>query len=296
MRALRERLGAIRRDPAPSRLGFRLKRLWRSARFRRAATVKAPVAAMLVALAWAGAQSDFREAALRAVTEAREAVTSRPEFAIRRIEVRGAGPDVAAEIETALAPWRGASSLGADVDAIRDAVSGLGWVGAASVRLSAPETMIVTVEERRPALVWRRGETLTLLDASGAVIAPLGRRAARADLPLVAGEGADRAAAEALEIFAAAAGLGPRLRGLVRIGERRWDAVLHEGPVAMLPAAGAADAMGYLAALDAGERLTRRAVTHVDLRIAGRPTLRLTPEAAAARAEKKKPRKPGEDA
>ncbi len=296
MRALTARLIALKNDPAPSRLGFRLKRLWRSARFRRAATVHAPLAALAAALAWSAAQPDFRAAGLAAFDAAREAVTARPEFAIRRIEVRGAGPEVTAAVEAALAPWRGASSLAADAEAVRSAVSALGAVASASVRLSAPETMIVTVEERAPALVWRRGGALSLIDATGAEIGPLAARAARADLPLVAGEGADAAAEEALAIFAAAAGLAPRLRGLVRVGERRWDAILHEGPVIMLPSEGAADAMGYAAALDAGERLTRRAVTHVDLRIAGRPTLRLTPEAAEARNETKKPRTPGKDA
>ena len=40
-------------------------------------------------------------------------------------------------------------------------------------------------------------------------------------------DGADLAAGEALEIFAAAQSILPRVRGLVRMGERRWDIVLE---------------------------------------------------------------------
>lgn len=283
-------------DPAPSRLAFRLKRLWRSEAVRRAVAVRAPAALLLAGCVWIGAQPDLRERGEALARAAFAGFADRPEFAIRRIEVRGAAPEAAREIEAALAPWRGASSLAADVAAIRAATEAIGRVERATVRLSAPETLIVAVTERRPALVWRSGGLLRLIDAEGVALAELAARADRADLPLVAGPGAERAAAEALRIFAAAAGLRPRLRGLVRVGERRWDAILHEGPTVMLPETGAADAMGYLAALDAGERVTRRAVTHIDLRLAGRPTLRLAPEAAEARARAKAPKKPGTDA
>ncbi len=284
------------RDPAPSRLAFRLKRLWRSEGFRRTVAMRAPAALALGICVWVGAQPELRAQGADLWRAAVAKIAERPEFAIRRIEVRGAAPGVTREIEAALAPWRGASSLAADAGAIRDATLAIGWVERATVRLSAPETLIVQVRERRPALLWRHDGALRLIDAGGAVLAEVAARGEWPEMPLVAGAGADAAAGEALRIFAAAAGLGPRIRGLVRVGERRWDVILHQGPTVMLPAAGAVDAMGYLAALDAGEAATRREVATIDLRLAGRPTIRLTPEAAEARARAKAPKKPGTNA
>lgn len=287
----------MRRDPAPSRLGFRLKRHWRSPAFRRSITVHAPLGVLLAALGWAGAQPDMRQAAMDRFETIRSAIVARPEFAIRHIEVRGASPMVTAELQDALAPWLGASSLAADAAAIRAAVGALGWVESASARLVAPETLIVTVRERMPAAIWRMGPLLMLVDARGERIAPLAARADRPELPVLAGKGADRAAPEGLAVIAAATGAAAsRLRGLVRVGERRWNAVIADGPTIMLPAEGAVEAMGYLAALDAGENVLGRDVSHVDLRMKGRPTLRLSPEGLAAFEAERKPEKPGKDA
>ena len=72
-----------------------------------------------------------------------------------------------------------------------------------------------------------------------------------------------------------------RLRGLVRVGERRWDLVLADGPTIMLPEAEPVAALEQVLALDAAEDLLARAVSHVDMRDPRRPTLRLERMASA---------------
>lgn len=283
-------------DPAPTRLGFKAKRLWRRPGFRFMTLAVLPAVIALGALGWMFAQPEFRQAALDHYNSVKEAIISRPEFAIRRIEVIGGSPEVTATVQEALTPWIGASSLAADTAAIRAAVGALGWVDNAGVRLVAPETLIVTVKERIPALVWRHGDELILLDATGSSIAKIEARADRADLPLIAGEGAAAAAQDALAVFAAASGVKPRLRGLVRIGQRRWDAIIEDGPRIMLPASGAAEAIAYVATLDVSEKLLERDLVQIDLRIPRRPTLRLTPESVIQFEDARKPRKSGKDA
>ena len=51
----------------------------------------------------------------------------------------------------------GAPSLEIDAASIRDAVEEIGWVARAKVRLAAPDTLMVSVEERTPRAIWRRG-------------------------------------------------------------------------------------------------------------------------------------------
>ena len=292
-----------RRDPAPSKFLFRAKRLWRSRAFRRTALVWAPLAVAVGSLGWAVSQTDIAQEAQSRFTTAINDMADRPEFAIRRVAVEGADGAVADEITERLKPMIGASSLKVQANVLRDEIAQIGWVKAARVRLIAPNTLEATVSLRSPAALWRMDGALTLLDRSGVAITMVAERAEHKDLPLVAGLGANDpiALGEALQIFAAASRTASRIRGLVRIGERRWDVVIDEGPRILLPAAGAVDAMGYLAALQAGEAVLGKDLRRIDLRLKGRPTLQLGSdaqremEAARARAADQAAGK-GEDA
>jgi cell division protein FtsQ len=139
----------------------------------------------------------------------------------------------------------------------------------------------VMITERVPVAVWRTEDGLTLVDDTGHRVAGLLSRSDRPDLPLVAGEGAERAMPEALALFDAAGPLTPRIRGLVRMGERRWDIVLDRDQRVMLPAKNPVQALERLLALDHAQDLMNRDILAVDLRTDHRPTLRLTPNALA---------------
>ena len=52
---------------------------------------------------------------------------------------------------------------------------------------------------------------------------------------MVAGEGADKNIAEARALLASAMPLADRLRGLIYVGERRWDLALDRNQRIMLP-------------------------------------------------------------
>ena len=104
----------------------------------------------------------------------------------------------------------------------------------------------------------------------------------RADLPLVVGEGAREALGEALALTEAAAPLATRVRGLVRMGERRWDLVLDEGQRILLPEEDPVRALERVLAIDSAQDLMGRDIAVVDMRNEARPTIRLNPAAAAA--------------
>ena len=113
-------------------------------------------------------------------------------------------------------------------------------------------------------------------------MAGLENRIDRPDLPLIAGPGVQDVVPEAMRLLAAAEPLRTRIRGLVRIGERRWNLVLDRGQEIMLPEQDAVAALERVIALDQAEDLLDRDVTVVDMRIGRRPTLRLSEEAIAA--------------
>jgi cell division protein FtsQ len=171
-----------------------------------------------------------------------------------------------------------ASSFALNLDGLRGKIAGLDAVARVDLRVQRG-VLLVEVAERVPAVLWRHATGVELLDATGHRIATLIGRDMRPDLALIAGAGAEREVPEALAILAAAAPILPRARGLVRIGERRWDLVLDRDQRILLPESGAVAAVERVLALQRAEDLLARDFTVLDMRLAARPTLRLSAHA-----------------
>jgi cell division protein FtsQ len=216
-----------------------------------------------------------------AVAEARTAIAERPEFMVRVMAVEGAGDKVAAEIRDMVPVDLPISSFDIDLEHLRKAIAALHPVREVTVRIRPGGVLEVRVTERVPVAVWRTYDKVALIDETGAHVAELPTRLARPDLPLIAGDGADEAVAEALTLARAAAPLGERLRGLVRMGERRWDVVLDRGQRILLPEFGALQALEGIIALDEAQELLSRDVARVDMRLQQRPTVQMKPAATA---------------
>jgi cell division protein FtsQ len=76
-------------------------------------------------------------------------------------------------------------------------------------------------------------------------------------------------------LLATAAPLADRVRGLVYVGQRRWDVALDRDQRIMLPAQGAVQALEKVLILNDTQELLDRAISVVDMRLNERPTLRL---------------------
>ena len=273
---------ARRREVAPSRLAYRMERLWLTPMFRVAMRYGMPVLLVALVLAvWLG--NDARRAAMaNQIAEWRLAIETRPEFMVSMLAVEGADPALDAAVRQVVGIELPKSSFHIDLDATRARVATLDAVKDVQVAVRSGGVLAVTITEREPALIWRQDSgTMALIDGDGKRVALILERADRADLPLVAGDGANRAAAEALALVKASGPLQKRLRGLVRIGERRWDMVLDRDQRIQLPQDNPVSALGRLIALDQAEDLLARDVKTVDLRLKTRPTLRLAPQALA---------------
>jgi len=60
------------------------------------------------------------------------------------------------------------------------------------------------------------------------------------------------------------------------VGELRWDVVLSDGPRLMLPERDPVPALRRIVAADSEQAILARDVTHIDLRVPNRATLRLS--------------------
>lgn len=282
-------------DPAPSLVVYRLKRLWRRRSIRRLTLVWIPLATIGLGVWWALTQSGLQQEITERATAIRTAIVERPEFAIRRVVVTGASPAVREDVRAALALPDRASSLDLDPKDLRSRAEAIGWVASARVSVEANETLRVELVERAPAALWRRAGGLRLIDGGGVVIAEVETRNAWPDLPLVAGPGADANITEALDLIALIPDLAPRLRGLVRIGERRWDLMLSDGLRIALPSAAPAEALARVASLHRRQGLLNKDLRVVDARGGDGLILRLGALALEERRIELASQGPGED-
>ncbi|UWQ12574.1 cell division protein FtsQ/DivIB [Aliiroseovarius crassostreae] len=268
-----------RRDPAPSRIAYKINRLWLTPLFRATLRVGLPVFLILLMAGWYFSNPTNRYAIGEKITDIKRSVQERPEFMVKLMAVEGASPIVDDAVRVLLPIDFPISSFDLDLEVMREEIMKLDVVANAELRIRPGGVLEVVISERDPVVVWRSQGQLELLDRSGHRVASLTARAARADLPMVAGAGADKAVEEALRIIATAGPLADRLRGLVRVGERRWDLMLTKDQRIMLPENQPVFALEQVLALDQAQDLLARNVTAIDMRTPLRPTLRLGSDA-----------------
>lgn len=264
-----------RPDPAPSRLAYRLQRLMLTPLFRRALRVGLPFTLAFAAGAAVFGDAGRQERITQAVADLRRQVETRPEFMVNLLEIEGASAAVQAEIRDIFPFDLPASSFDIDLDHLRAAIADLPAVADADLRIRRGGVLAARVRERVPVALWRDRDGLRLVDRQGAVVATLADPDDRPALPLVAGEGADADIPGALSILAAATPLGERVAGLVRMGERRWDVVLMNGPRILLPEDAAVRALERVIVLNEVRDVLERDVAAIDMRLPARPTVRM---------------------
>lgn len=276
-----------RMDPAPSRWAYRFERLWLTPMVRLAVRVGLPVVLSLLVVTLYLANDMRREALFSHYYALKSAIEQRPEFMVKLMSIEGASVDVSEDIREILGLDFPISSFDLDLDEMRLRILELDAVADASLQVKAGGILQFSVTQRQPALVWRNVDGLEILDRDGLRVGPLETRTDRADLPLIAGEGADKATVEATRLYAVARPARDRVRGLVRVGDRRWDVVLDEGQRILLPSTGAVAALERVMAREQIQSLLDREVSVVDMRNPERPTIRVATDAILEIEEKR---------
>jgi cell division protein FtsQ len=264
-----------RPDPAPSRLKYRMERLMLTPLFRLLLRFGLPCLLTFGIASWWLSYDDNRMKIIDTYADLRSQVESRPEFMVNMMVVDGASDIVADGIRQILPLDFPISSFDLDLEAMREVVIALDPVKSARLYVRQGNVLQVDVVERVPVVLWRNEQGLQLLDNEGVLVGPAFLRADWPELPLIVGDGANKNVTEALDLVAAAEPLSARLRGLVRMGERRWDVVLDRDQRILLPETDAVQALERVIAMDQAVDMLERDLLAVDLRLPSRPTLRM---------------------
>ena len=273
---------ALPRDPAPSKWKYRYQRWMLTPGVRGLIRIGVPCALIgIIAVSWYSHGTN-KEMVAAKWEEVKATVQQRPEFMVSGMDVVGAEPALADLVVATVPMAFPISSFDIDLEAMRQKVEELDGVRSARVRVGEAGHLKIDITPRIPVALWRDGDTLHLLDEAGTFAGVVEARTDRIDLPLIAGDGAQDHIEEALSLFRDAKPLQERIRGLVRMGERRWDVVLDRDQRILLPAEGAVAALDRVIVLQQASDLLDRDVAVVDMRNADRPTIRVNREAAGA--------------
>jgi cell division protein FtsQ len=152
----------------------------------------------------------------------------------------------------------------------RARIESIRWVREATVTRRLPDTIVVTLTERRPFAVWQHEGKFVLIDRDGQLVTDSDVGTFSGELPLVVGEGAPAAAAALIDALAARPEIQSRVQAAVRVGDRRWNLRLTNGMDVLLPEGADAPALRRLAELQDSHQLLDRPLRTIDLRLPDR--------------------------
>lgn len=233
-----------------------------------------------------------------ALSDTRNAIANSAGFRITAVAINGRKQLTQDEV-LAIGGVNGRSSLlFLDAAIVRDKLKENPWIGEATVLKLYPGQIQIDIVERTAFALWQNDGRLAVIADDGAVLEPyLSRRFI--SLPLVVGKGADTRARDFLALLDRYPQVKSQTKAAILVGERRWNLRLKDGLDIRLPEHDVGNALAALSKLDKEDRLFSRDIVAVDMRLQDRLTVQLSEDAARAREElfkEKKPKKKAGDA
>jgi cell division protein FtsQ len=235
---------------------------------------------------------------ISALSDTRNAIANSAGFRITSIAINGR-KQLSQDEVLAIGGVNGRSSLlFLDAATVRDKLKANPWIGEATVLKLYPGHLKIDIVERSPFALWQQDGRLSVIADDGAVLEPYVSRRFLS-LPLVVGKGADTRARDFLALLARYPQVHAAAKAAIFVGERRWNLRLKDGLDIRLPENDVGNALAALSKLDKEEKLFSRDIVAVDMRLPDRLTVQLSDDAAKAREElfkDKKPKKKAGDA
>ncbi len=231
--------------------------------------------------------------------DARDQAANAAGFRIAAVSLTGQKEVSRAEVLAIAGVTGHVSLLFLDAEAARARLMANPWIADAAVLKLYPDRLQISVTERQAFALWQKNGAVSVIAADGTVLEPFIEDRYR-DLPLLVGNGAERAGHDFIAILDRFPEIRSMLKASIFVAERRWNLRLNNGLDVRLPEAGVEQALERLVALDREKKLLSRDIVSVDLRLPDRVTVRLSDAAAQARDEalkdKDKKKKKGGDA
>ena len=226
-----------------------------------------------------------------ALSDTRNAIANSAGFRITSVAINGR-KQLSQDEVLATGGVNGRSSLlFLDAITVRNRLKANPWIAEATVLKFYPGQLQIDIVERSAFALWQQDGRISVISDDGAVLEPyLSRRFV--SLPLVVGRGAETRARDFLALLARYPQVNSVTKAAIFVGERRWNLRLKDGLDIRLPENDVGNALAELSRLDKEDKLFSRDIVAVDMRLPDRLTVQLSDDAAKAREELFKDKKP----
>ncbi len=261
-------------DPAPSRIYYKINRLFYRLWFRLVLIIGFLVVSILVSKKFLFKDIDLN-AEIRILSEESSAIyKGLTELSITRIFVKGAQESLKKEIITLIenAATEGFSALKAQ--ALREKIEDIRKVKKAFVKFSTDGLVIVNVIERKEAVVFFNNDLYEVLDSNGIILSIKQNYEGLSSFPLIVGKDASKNINKLLELVNEIGSYQSEVLYYEWVGERRWDIHMKSELVFKLPENNLNKGLKVMRMfLRETNKLSRTAVS-VDLRNIDKPIIR----------------------
>jgi cell division protein FtsQ len=225
------------------------------------------------------------------LSDTRNALANSVGFRITTVAINGRKQLTQDEV-LAIGGVNGRSSLlFLDAETVRDKLKANPWIGDATVLKLYPGRLQINIVERSAFALWQRDGRLSVIADDGAVLEPYVTRRFTS-LPLVVGKGAEARAKDFLALLDRYPQVRAVTKAAIFVGERRWNLRLKDGLDIRLPENDIDKALAALSKLDQEDKLFSRDIVAVDMRLPDRLVVQLSDDAAKAREDLLKDKKP----
>ena len=222
-------------DPAPSRLYYKINRLFYRLWFRLVLIIVFLVVSILLSKKFLYKDIDLN-AEIRFLSEESSAIyKGLTELSITRILVKGAQESLKKEIITLVenAATEGFSALKAQ--ALREKIEDIRKVKKAFVKFSTDGLVIVNVIERKEAVVFFNNDLYEVLDSNGVILSIKQNYEGLSSFPLLVGKDASKNINALLALVNEIGSYQSEVLYYEWVGERRWDIHMKSELVFKLP-------------------------------------------------------------
>lgn len=198
-------------------------------------------------------------------------IMSKTHLSLKNVSIEGHNRTTAEEVEQVLNLVQGMSILEVDLMEVQNRIAEMPWVDSVSVERHLPDTIYIRIREKQPIAIWQYNKKYFPLDETGEPIdddtTPL------SNLILVVGRDAPEYTADLVALLNKYPTVRDYVVSAVRVGDRRWNLVLHDvkdGIHVYLPETDVDKALERLTKTQEAEHVMDKDLKVIDLRIEDR--------------------------
>jgi cell division protein FtsQ len=255
-----------------------LRRVFDSSTWRVMRTIVFPALILYLAYSQTWGHEERRDEIVSTFVSIRYSAEHLPQFMLQELEIQGLPDRLEDEIRKSVDIEFPISLFHLDEETLKAELSGIREISYFSIEPQGGGNLIVTAIPSIPIAVWRTTEGYSLINAAGREIADVFHPGQEKYLPMVIGAGANIAAHEISYLHRISKPIRNDIYAFIRVGERRWDIMLHSGLLIMLPADDPITAIRTVMRWEERHAITSRLVSRIDLRLMDTPLFRGIPE------------------